>query len=573
MTLIFAALKIRIRKPVTYSKMIFLKKHSSIMKIRILLVLLFSSIIFHAQQTVGLFLNTPESYNGYTMFAPLKNTTSYLIDNCGEKVHSWDSSYIPAASAYILEDGTLLRTGYVGNTIFVAGGNGGIIEMIDWDGNVIWDYTLSSTTELLHHDLEYLPNGNILAIVWDLKTQEETSQAGRTDASDSIWSEKIIEIQPNLSTGESTIVWEWKVWDHLVQDVDANLDNYGTIASSPELININFHGGDPKTDWLHINGIDYNEDLDQIVLSIHTFSEIWIIDHATSTAEAASHSGGNQNKGGDLLYRWGNPQAYNQGSSVDQQLFKQHNPNWIDNSFLDEGMIMVFNNQAGGQGISSTVNTINTPVSVSGSYTYTGGAFEPTNFHWTYEAATPTDFYAGFISGARRLPNDNTLICQGPVGKFFEVDYNGNIVWEYVNPVNDVGPVTQEDLPGQNSVFRATRYASDFSGFTGKDLTPQGYIETGSTFECDLYLGIDEELVETEISIFPNPVNDKLNIHSENQIDSILIYNSIGEVIARSYPNSNDAILDLSNFVNGIYFSQIKTKNEKRYFKKIVIAH
>ncbi|MGC8644373.1 MAG: hypothetical protein ACP5XB_31305, partial [Isosphaeraceae bacterium] len=60
-------------------------------------------------------------------------------------------------------------------------------------------------------------------------------------------------------------------------------------------------------------------ELDQILLSVHSFSEIWIIDHGTTTAEAATHKGGRSGKGGDLLYRWGNPQAYRAGTAADQQ--------------------------------------------------------------------------------------------------------------------------------------------------------------------------------------------------------------------------------------------------------------
>lgn len=59
-----------------------------------------------------------------------------------------------------------------------------------------------------------------------------------------------------------------------------------------------------------MNGIDYNPVLDQIALSTHNLNEWYIIDHSTTTAEAATSSGGNSGKGGDLLYRWGNPAAY-----------------------------------------------------------------------------------------------------------------------------------------------------------------------------------------------------------------------------------------------------------------------
>ena len=80
---------------------------------------------------------------------------------------------------------------------------------------------------------------------------------------------------------------------------------------------------------MHTNAVAYNAELDQIMLSIHAFSEVWIIDHGTTTEEAASHSGGKRGKGGDLLYRWGNPRAYRTGTNVDQRLFAQHNAHWI----------------------------------------------------------------------------------------------------------------------------------------------------------------------------------------------------------------------------------------------------
>ncbi len=444
--------------------------------------------MLHAQQTIGLFSNTVDSYDGYTLFAPMSNTTTYLIDNCGEQVHSWNSTYRPSLSAYILEDGTLLRCGNTLNSAFNAGGSGGIIEMIDWNGTVIWDYTISSTTECHHHDIEYLPNGNILAIAWDSKTSAEATQAGRTTSGSTLWSEKIVEIQPDLINGGGTIVWEWKVWDHLVQDADNTKDNYGTVSTSPELIDLNFVSGSPtSTDWLHVNSIDYNADFDQIILSSHSFSEIWIVDHSTTTAEAASHSGGTYNKGGDLLYRWGNPRTYDQGTVGDQQLFNQHDANWIENPLTDGGMIMVFNNQVGDTSDYSEVNIIDPPVDLNGNYSYSGSAYSPSNFHWTYQAAVPEDFYARNISGAHRLPNGNTLVCEGTSGRFFEVDYSGNSVWEYINPVSNSGPMTQGSTATQNIVFRCTRYAPDYSGFTGKSLTPQGYIESGSTFSCTLF--------------------------------------------------------------------------------------
>jgi arylsulfotransferase ASST/type IX secretion system substrate protein len=545
-----------------------------IMKSLFLVTILFANACLFSQQTVGLFSNTPESYNGYTMFSPMTSTTTYLIDNCGEKVHSWNSSKKPGLSSYILEDGTLLRTKNLTNSNFEAGGSGGGIEMLDWNSNEIWDYTISTSTECQHHDIEYLPNGNILAIVWDSKTYAEATQAGRTTSGSTLWSEKIIEIQPDLTNGGGIIVWEWKVWDHMVQDVDNAVDNYGVVSESPELININYILGNPNDeDWIHINSIDYNEELDQILLSCHNFSEVWIIDHSTTTSEASGHSGGIFNKGGDLLYRWGNPQAYDQGLGSDQLLFRQHDAYWIENTFTDGGMIMVFNNMAGTPEDYSEVNIIDPPVDDEGNYVYSGESYLPSGFHWAYEAPVPTDFFGSNISGARRLPNGNTLICEGPTGRFFEVDYLGTIVWEYVNPDGKSGIIEQGDPVNQNFVFRCTRYPVDYAGFNGQALVQQGYIESGSIFTCDLYpLAINDNEIEGIVSIFPNPAQNIITILSNENTISIAVYNSGGKKILSKLSNYNVDTINTSVLPDGVYFIEIISASGIITSEKIIIA-
>ena len=124
-----------------------------------------------------------------------------------------------------------------------------------------------------------------------------------------------------------------------------------------------------------MNSVDYNAALDQIVVSVHEFSEIWIIDHSTTTAEAAGHTGGRSGKGGDLLYRWGNPRVYRAGTKADQTLFAQHNAQWIPRGLPGEGHMLVFNN--GGQrpdGSYSSVDELVLPVDGQGRYTREPGA-------------------------------------------------------------------------------------------------------------------------------------------------------------------------------------------------------
>ena len=459
-----------------------------------------------AQQTVGLFENLEGSYDGYTLFSTQYSETTFLINNCGEKVHSWTSNYLPGLSSYLLENGILMRTGRA----FSPGGGIGIVEMLDWNSNVVWSHSVSDTHGRQHHDIELLPNGNILLIVWDERTQDEVSLMGSLTANTSINSEQIIEIQPDLVNGGASVVWEWKACDHLIQDSDSQIDNFGVIENSPERIDINFLNLN-STDWLHFNGVDYNEEFDQIIISVRNFNEFWIIDHSTTTSAASGSTGGTYGKGGDLLYRWGNPQAYNQGTTADQKLFLQHHTHWIPEGLIDEGKILLFNNQVGSAPNYSTVNIVDLPVDSEGNYTYTGGSYGPVDFDWTYQAPNPSDFYSNIQSGAERLGNGNTLICEGVEGRFFEIDTDGNKVWEYVNPVDDQGSMEQFTETTMNTVFRCTRYAPDYPGLDGQALSPQGYIETGSTHTCELFglICIDPEA--------DNYLEEQNCIYSESQ--------------------------------------------------------
>jgi hypothetical protein len=281
-------------------------------------------------------------------------------------------------------------------------------------------------------------------IVSEIKTYCEAINAGRDPThllGDTLIPDYLVEIEPRGHTN-GTIVWEWHLWDHLIQDYDKTKENYGVVVDHPELLNINY--GVTDADWIHSNSVAYNEQFDQILISLRNINEIWIIDHSTTTTEAAGHTGGNSGKGGDILYRWGNPQTYNPQSANNQQLFRQHDAQWIKPGYPGEGHILVFNNGVG-RGYSS-VDEIIPPVNSTGQYYLQhGSTYGPENPTWNYTATPPTSFYADFISGAQRLPDGNTLICDGPAGRFFEVTPEGTTVWQYINSYPD---------PSNNRVFK-----------------------------------------------------------------------------------------------------------------------
>ncbi|NQT26186.1 aryl-sulfate sulfotransferase [candidate division KSB1 bacterium] len=541
----------------------------------LILSLLISTSLF-AERTVGLIFNEPDAFQGYTLFAPNSSTTVYLIDNEGYKVHSWVGQYMPGLVVYLLENGHLLKSCAVHNFYFSAGGTGGLIREIDWDGTVIWQYQYSSSTVCQHHDIESLPNGNVLILAWEYKSYANAIGAGRnpsTVQNNKLWMEHVIEIEP---TG-GDIVWKWHVWDHLIQDYSAAKDNYGVVEDHPELMDLNYVSTMNNTeDWLHANSVDYNPDLDQIMISLRSIGEIWVIDHSTTTAEAAGHTGGNSGMGGDILYRWGNPHTYRAGDESDQYLFNQHDANWIPAGEPGEGNILIFNNGSGRpQGRNTTVVEIVPPVDENNQYTLYGDNYGPEAPIWIYGEEELERFYSPNISGAQRLPNGNTLICDGSHGTFMEVTDENELVWEYINPVTMQGIMTQGDdffsspdgSSHNNQVFRAYRYAPDYPGLDEKDLTPKGTIELYPA-AVDGNVSLSSEFVLNQN--YPNPFNPSTVISFSLPtagLVSVKIYSLLGELVhtlVRETLSSGDHHYewDASNLPSGIYIYRLQTETQ-----------
>jgi len=525
-----------------------------------------------AQNTVGTIKNEIGSFNGYTLFAPLTSTETYLINNCGQVVHQWtttnSTNSVPSASVYLLENGTLLRTGKISNSDIVFGGVGGKIELFDWDNTLLWEYTYSTNEVSQHHDVFPLPNGNILMLAVSTITEEEAIQAGRDPskiADGKIFNEQILELEP-FGTDQANIVWQWNMKDHLIQDFDATKDNYGVVADNPQLLDINYLNNDTASpNWLHFNSMQYNAALDQIILSTRILSEVYIIDHSTTTSEAAVHTGGIYGKGGDFLYRWGNPEAYRHGFASDRILFGQHFPHWIPDELTDAGKIMIFNN--GPDRLFSSIEIIDPPISTPGFYNYlvTTG-YPPSTSEWTYKHPEPKYFFSAIISSAQRLPNGNTLICDGDSGFFFEIDINENIVWEYINPVTNLGAISQGEIAHFNLVFRAHKFAQDYPAFSGRDLTPGDPIELNFDISSCQVLSVSEYNITNQLNIYPNPSLGSLNISTELPIDKVEIYDVFGKLLLKEF---NTIHINIEKLNSGIYFVKIYS-DSKIGTKKII---
>lgn len=530
----------------------------------------------HSQNTLGTLLNDSNSYEGYTLFSPRTNQIpryTYLIDNCGDIIHRWESPFPLFGKELLLEDGSLYRAVIDNQSTLGLPGNTGRIEHVDWDGNLIWGVTYSDTDFSFHHDFEILPNGNILLLVAQRRTEEEAIANGRdpiTITNGELYEETVVEIAP-VGSDSFTIVWEWKSWNHLIQDFDNTQENFGIIQENPQLVNINYAIDVGEGDWWHSNAISYSQERDQIIISNRDFDEFIIIDHSTTTEEAASSSGGNSGRGGNILYRYGNPEAYDQGTMADRVINAQHNVQFIPPGSPNEGKIMIFNNQPD-VGFSEVLIIDPEFDQSTQNYVYNGGSFGPDTFDYQYQDPNnPENFFASFLSGAQELPNGNILINNGPSGLFFEVQPldNDATVWQYQNPVALNGVLEDGQNPNnvQTRIFRTLRYPLDYPAFDGRDLTPQGVIELDpADFECAL-LNTEEFINPNIVKVWPNPSSNFIEIKSTQPIDSIDLYDINGRFIT-SFKQSRQ---NISNLATGIYFAKIyrgKQTISKRIIKK-----
>lgn len=362
---------------------------------------------------------------GYATLIPRAGANSVqLLDTNSVVIKQWSNlSGGNGYSSYLTEGGVLWRTVRASSVSLNGGGVCGRIQKIAWDGTVLFDYTVSDATQVSHHDICPMPNGNVILIVYELKTAAQVQAAGAT-ANAVRWTEKLVELKP---TGPTTaqIVWQWNLWDHLVQNLYPTKANYQTsIVNHPELLNINYKNTGSNPDWVHMNGIDYNAALDQIVVSSHNLNEMWVIDHSTTTAQAASHTGGRHGKGGDFLYRWGNPAAY--GATGTAVFNVMHDAHWVPDDCPRAGWLGAFNNR----GVSNTQSAVDLfqPAWNGTTYTYTPGqAYQPATYGYRHAATG----YTSNMGSSQQLPNGNMLICLATAGRVYEIDPAGNTLWTY----------------------------------------------------------------------------------------------------------------------------------------------
>ena len=487
-----------------------------------------------------------QEFDGYALYNRTSNNTTFLIDKNGDIAHSWSLARPCNYTVLLMPNGNLMRGAISPSNQINGAAVGGLVQEIDPDGNVVWEFTYSDANRVSHHDITLMPDGNVLLTAWERKTNEELKAMGFTGNSSFKYPTHFIEVSQNGTGGE--IVWEWHIWDHLIQDTDSDKPNYGVISEHPELmdINVDVPSGGPgggAGDWFHVNGVDYNAELDQITFSSRFLSEIFIIDHSTTTEEAAGHTGGNAGKGGDFLYRWGNPQNY--GINADQTIEGAvHDSRWIPDDGRPRGGYLQFFNNVGGQGKSSVVDALKLPFAADG-YNYERTpeeAYGPMVATWRHQCLDD----ANGQSASNSMPNGNVFVNLSK-SYMYEADADGNLIWQY----------------NANSA-KGFRYTCSYPGI--RALNAKGVIED----LCQDAVNT-EDIAKQNLLISPNPSTGIFNIKGllqEQAVEKIAVFNLLGEKIQEL---GNVPEIDLSGHATGVYFVHVQFDNQQSVTKKILL--
>jgi hypothetical protein len=330
---------------------------------------------------------------GFTLFAPMGGAKVYLIDLNGKVIHTWQLPYAPGNYGYLTDRGTLF---YNGKT---AEHSERFISRQPWKGGAALeaDWNGRVLWEVRHpdhhHDGIRLCNGNVLLLCLARLPQNLVAAVRGGMPGTEHKGEMYADYLVEMTT-DGVVVWEWRIWEHL----------------DPETVRITAVQ-ERREEWAHGNGVAELPNGD-IVVSFRTISTVIIIDRKT----------------GKIIWKLGAP-----------PLCGQHAPTPLQN-----GNLLIFDNGP---------HRLDHPMPFSRVIEVERSTLK---IIWEYREKRESDFFSPRISNAQRLPNGNTLICEGDFGRLFEVTAGGELVWEYVNPYFE-GPANAQN----NRVFRAYRYSAE----------------------------------------------------------------------------------------------------------------
>jgi hypothetical protein len=476
-----------------------------------------------------------KSYGGYTLWSSTNagNTRSYLMDMEGYVVHEWKTDYVVALHEQLLANGNIVRQQkpwagqaaadavvpvpkygpvklqqqtYNGAYITVGGGHAGLLQEFDWDGNLVWEYERNTSTSVSHHTFTRHPTaGTTLILGWEYKSRDEAIAQGRNPATvgpRGMWPDYITEI----NNATKAVVWEFHVWDNLIQNFDSTKPHYGQPKDNLDKFDINWicAGAATETgipDWTHWNTANYNmNNANQIAANSRHWGESYIIDRGT---------GGK----GKLIWRFGNPSAYGMGVAPYYQQdgtqldWGPHHAHFIDPGLPGAGNMLILDN-GWNRPAGNRTRTIEVDVTKPSngtalvSYSALGTTTTFPNLHpgtivWQYFSGTPNSLYSASQCSNQRLPNGNTVITSTQsTGHIIEVTkgeqntagnwVNKLVVWEFIIPIlfdsdagNGYGVYQTDTLP---SIHRSIRYGVDYAGLQGRDLSRKYHISSQPEF-------------------------------------------------------------------------------------------
>ena len=376
-----------------------------------------------------------KAYNSYVFFSGGDNI-SRLVDLNGNVVHQWNYAGFP--SVFIDPALTGGKPGHVllaletsqgrGTDVVPGRVNGRInktVGELDWDGATVWKFGEKAPDGLAqqHHDIARLPNGDTLVLVNAVHPVPGFTQPRVLD-------DVVYVVNP-----AGDIVWTWTASEHL--------EEFGFTPDELKLVRA------AKADYLHINNL-------KPVGPNHWFDsgdKRFAPDNLIFNSRNANFTAIIDRKTGKIVWTLGPhyPAIVENGAArtlprpVDQ-ISGQHDGQIIPVGLPGAGNLLVFDNQGEGGYPAATLSV-------------TGGSrvleIDPVKKEivWEYTAQNSGgpgwSFRSTHISAARRLPNGNTFVDEGQIGRFFQITPKGEIVWEYLNPYPLKG---KDPITGQATV-------------------------------------------------------------------------------------------------------------------------
>ena len=326
--------------------------------------------------------------------------------------------------------------------------------LVDMEGRVCHRWEAAEGISHAH----LLPNGNLLARTWPSQVpgQAEVAPGGSTALVELDW--------------ESNVVWEYRhpmfhhdyarlpngttgvlLWERLSPELSAMIKGGFRTPRDPEqmlgdLVREVAPDGSVVHEWRSWEHLSIDEDVICPLegraawthgnsLDVTPSGDLVVGYRQTSTLGLVNR------ESGEFSWKWG-----------PGLVSHQH-----DVRYLPNGNVLLLDNGAHRRGISySRVVEVNPATS---------------EIVWQYRGDPPISFFSFNMGGAQRLPNGNTLICEGAAGRLLEVTHGGDIVWEYINPF----PTMTANGNVSNSVFKASRYGSDDPALAGRDLDPERF--------------------------------------------------------------------------------------------------